>query len=161
MTSEKPVILVVHGAFHRPIHYNRVLESLREKGFTAVAPTLPTTGIVPDFDYEDDVKVINQALGPLLDAGKQVIIVAHCFGALPASHCVEGESVAERKECGMSGGIKAYINVCGLSYAERGLNIIGKPGGFPMRDYYHAEVSQCTLGEDVVAVIYIDDATSM
>lgn len=145
MSSEKPVILLVHGAFHQPHHYEPVLGALRDKGFTVVAPILPTTGIVPDFDFEDDVEAINKLLVPLLDAGKEVVIVAHCFGTLPASHCVEGESVAERKECGMAGGIKAYINVCGLSYAERGLPIIAKPGGFPMRDYYHVEVSQPTI----------------
>lgn len=114
---------------------------MREKGFTVVAPQLPTTGTDPQVDYTDDVEVINRALEPLLEAGKEVVIIAHSFGTLSASHCIEGESVAERKECGMAGGIKSYINVCGFAYPERGRNIIGKHDGFPMQEYYHAVVS--------------------
>jgi len=141
MATEKPVILLVHGAFHQPRQYEAVLAPLRERGFTVVAPALPTTGLVPDYDYEDDVEVLNHVLGPILDDGKEAVIVAHGVGTLPASHCVEGESVAERTECGLPGGIKAYINVCGLSHAARGLNIMAKPGGSPVPDYYHLEVS--------------------
>lgn len=141
MTSAKPVVLLVHGPFQQPDHYETVLGPLRDKGFTIVAPALPTTGRVPALDYKDDVEVINRALEPFLDAGREIIVVAHGFGSLPASHSVEGESVAERKECGMSGGIKAYINVCGYSYPTRGRNIMGKHEGFPMPHYFHIEVS--------------------
>ena len=141
MASEKPVILLVHGAFQQPVHYESVLGPLRDLGFTVLAPTLPTTGTDPDLDYKDDVEVINHTLEPLLHAGREVIVLAHSFGTLPASHCIEGESVAERQDCGMAGGIKHYINVCGFSYPQIGRNVIGKQEGFPMPDYYHTKVS--------------------
>lgn len=141
MATEKPLILFVHAAFHRPIHYNAVLNSLRDKNFTVIAPELPSTGADPTLTYADDVDVLNSALEPLLDQGKEVVVVAHDFGALAASHCIEGESVSERAECGLGGGIRHYINVCGLSYPEMGRNIVGKREDFPLPDYYHVEVS--------------------
>lgn len=141
MAAEKPLILFVHAAFHRPIHYNAVLNSLRDKNFTVIAPELPSTGTDPTLTYADDVDVLNSALEPLLDRGKEVVVVAHDFGALAASHCIEGESVSERAECGLGGGIRHYINVCGLSYPEMGRNIVGKREDFPLPDYYHVEVS--------------------
>lgn len=141
MATVKPVVLLVHGAFQQPAHYESVLSPLRDKGFTVVAPKLPTTGADPSLDYTDDLDVINQVLEPLLDAGREVIILAHSFGTLPASHCIEGESVAERHDCGFKGGIIHYINVCGFSYPERGRNIMGKHESFPLQDYYDVEVS--------------------
>ncbi|KAL1852436.1 hypothetical protein Daus18300_012195 [Diaporthe australafricana] len=136
MAPDKPVILLVHGAFYQPIHYNEVLGKLREKGFAVAAPALPTTGTNPDLTYEDDVEVINKTLLKFLDDGKEVIVVAHSTGALPASHCIEGESVAERAECGLKGGIRHYINVCGLAYPRRGKCFLGKEDDSPLQEYH-------------------------
>lgn len=141
MAPDKPVILLIHGAFYQPIHYNEVLGKLSEKGFTVAAPALPTTGTDPDLTYEDDVEVINQTLLKLLDDGKEVILVAHSTGALPASHCIEGESVAERAECGLKGGIRHYINVCGLAYPRRGKCFLGKEDDSPLQEYHFVKVS--------------------
>lgn len=141
MAADKPVILLAHGAFYQPIHYREVLDKLKEKGFTVEAPALPTTGTNPDLTYVDDVEVINETLHPFLDAGKEVIMVAHSSGTLPASHCIEGESVAERAECGLKGGIQHYINVCGLAYPRRGKNFLGRGEDSPLQDFHYVEVS--------------------
>lgn len=142
MTTDKPVILLIHGAFYQPIHYQGVLDNLREKGFTVEAPALPTTGMNPELTYVDDVEVINEILHPFLDAGRQVIMVAHSSGSLPASHCIEGESVVERAECGLKGGIQHYINVCGLAYPRRGKNFLGRGDDSPLQDFHYVEVSR-------------------
>lgn len=143
METKKPVILLVHAAFHRPIHYESVLSTLRDRGFTVVAPELPTTGDDPSLTYADDIAVLERVLQPLFERGREVVMVAHDFGALPASHCIEGESVAERRECGLAGGIRHYVNVCGLSYSERGRDIVGKRNEFPLQEYHDVDVSIC------------------
>lgn len=153
MDNEKPVILLVHAAFHRPVHYESVLSTLRDRGFTVVAPELPTTGVDPNLTYTDDTAVIDRVLGPLFDQGREVVIVAHDFGALPASHCIEGESVAERLECGLKGGIRHYVNVCGLSYSERGRDIIGKQDDCPLQEYHDVEVSVAKGAVDTTASV--------
>lgn len=141
MGSEEPVIMLVHEAFHLPIHYEAVLEPLRHKGYTVVAPRLPTTGQDPNATYTDDMALINETLHPLLDEGKEVVMIAHGFGTLPASQCIEGESVKERAECGLTGGIRHYINVCGFSYPREGRNILGRDDEFPLQEYHDVKVS--------------------
>lgn len=138
---QKPTILLVHDAFHPPTLYEPFLAPLRALGFPVVAPALPTTGLDPSLTHADDLEVLNAELEPLFADGREVIVVAHSFGALPASHCVEGESVVERAECGLTGGIRHYVNVCGLAYPERGRNVMGKEEGFPLQCYHHTEVS--------------------
>lgn len=140
-SSDKPVILLVHEAFHRPVHYESVSGALRDRGFTVVVPALATTGTRAGLTYEDDVAAIEEVLAPLLNEGREVVIVAHSFGALPASQCTEGESVAERAECGLKGGVKHYINVCGLAYPKRGKNITGGDEEFPLQHYHIVKVS--------------------
>lgn len=141
MTTDKPLILIIHGAFYQPVHYKEVMDKLRDKGFTVEAPVLPTTGTNPDLTYVDDVEVINETLQPFMDAGREVIMVAHSSGALPGSHCVEGESVVERAECGLKGGIRHYINVCGLAYPRRGRNFLGNGDESPLQEFHYVEVS--------------------
>lgn len=140
MAADKPVILLIHGAFYQPVHYQEVADKLREGGFTVEVPALPTTGTNPGLTYVDDVDVINEALHPFLDDGREVVIVAHSSGTLPASHCVEGESVAERAECGLKGGIRHYLNVCGLAYPRPGKNFLGNEYDSPLQDFHDVEV---------------------
>lgn len=156
MAAEKPVILLVHDAFHRPEHYEAVLGPLRDKGYTVVAPSLPTTGENPGTTFIDDMAVINQDLQPLLDQGKEVIIAAHGFGTLPASQCVEGESVAERTDCGLEGGIRHYINVCGLAYPYKGRSILGTESDFPIQEYHLEEDGLIHLLDTAKPILYND-----
>ncbi len=79
--STKPVIVIVHGAFHPPIYYRKFIEPLRAEGYTVLAPALPTTGLddsVAGTTYVDDVRRIYESLLPLLDdGGREAVIVAH------------------------------------------------------------------------------------
>lgn len=157
MATEKPALLLIHDAFHQPQHYEAVLEPLREQGYTVVAPSLPTTGPDPaGMTYIQDVAVIDQHLQPLFDQGREVVIVAHGFGALPASQCVEGESVAERADCGLSGGVRHYVNVCGLAYPYKGRSILGTDSDFPIQAYHHEADGLVRLLDTAKAVLYSD-----
>ena len=42
--QQKPVILIVHGAWHRPWHYRALINDFRAKGYTVAAPTLVSSG---------------------------------------------------------------------------------------------------------------------
>ncbi|KAJ0115102.1 methylesterase 6 [Diaporthe amygdali] len=156
MAPDKPVILLVHGAFYQPVHYEEVLQNLTEKGYTVAAPALPTTGTNPDLTYADDVEVINDTLHSFLDDGREVIVVAHSSGALPASHCIEGESVAERAECGLKGGIRHYINVCGLAYPRRERNFLGNDDESPLQEYHQVEDGIIHLLDNAKLTLYND-----
>ena len=79
-TTSKPVIVIVHGAFHPPVYYRKFIEPLRASGYTVLAPAMPTTGLddsVAGKTYRDDVRRIYESLLPLLDEGREAVIVGH------------------------------------------------------------------------------------
>ena len=79
-SNSKPVIVIVHGAFHPPIYYRKFIEPLRAKGYTVLAPAMPTTGLddsVAGTTYKDDVRRIYETLLPFLDEGREAVIVGH------------------------------------------------------------------------------------
>lgn len=80
-SSTNPIIVIVHGAFHPPIYYRKLVEPLRAQGYTVLAPPMPTTGLddsVAGTTYVDDVRRINESLLPLFDKeGREAVIVGH------------------------------------------------------------------------------------
>lgn len=66
-------------------------------------------------------------------------------GPCPRAQCVEGESLAERAECGLEkgGGSRHYVNFCGLAY------------DFPLQGYSFAEVSSRAPGLDLVKNFHV------
>lgn len=132
MATEKPVIVLAHGAWHPPHYYRKMIEALRKTGFIVLAPPLPTTGLddsVADKTYVDDVKRIHEALVPHLDAGQQAVIVSHSQGGIAGSAATEGQTVEDRKARGLNGGIKAIIYLTAFAFTEKGASLIGNLGG--------------------------------
>lgn len=55
--------------------------------------------------YLNDVAITHGAIEEPLAAGKEVILVCHSYGGIPASAAAEGYQVHERREHGLPGGI--------------------------------------------------------
>ena len=112
MTTKKAVILLVHGAWHRPIHYIHIIEPLRAMGYTVVAPSLVTAGFdksTSEMTIADDVKVIRDAMATYLDRDDEIVVVCHSYGGLPGTDSVIGQTITERRERGLAGGIKTVV----------------------------------------------------
>jgi alpha-beta hydrolase superfamily lysophospholipase len=124
--TSKPLILIVPGSFHGPVHYEKVAELLRERGYEVITPALVTTGagdLDPTLDHIDDQHVIHKALLPLLDQGKKAVVVSHSYGSLPAATAVEGQTTAERSARGLKGGIEAIVTITSFVFPTRGKSI--------------------------------------
>ncbi|KAH8881876.1 alpha/beta-hydrolase [Thozetella sp. PMI_491] len=109
---DKPVVVIVHGAWHRPLHYLTLVLQLQAAGYTTVVPELPFAGWGPDVvksTTDDSIEAVKAALKPFLDMGKEVIVVGHSFGGIPAAQAVAGETVEDRKARGEAGGVKAIV----------------------------------------------------
>ncbi|KAI1142330.1 alpha/beta-hydrolase [Hypoxylon sp. FL0543] len=134
MSSQKPVIVLIHGAFFAPVHYRKLIEPLRAQGYVVASPPLPTTGIddtVAGKTYVDDVKRLLEGLTPFLDEGREAVVVGHSQGGIAASALTEGQTVEERKAKGLKGGIKAVIYLTALAIPEKGASLAGLLGGTP------------------------------
>jgi pimeloyl-ACP methyl ester carboxylesterase len=126
MVAEKPVIILVHGAWHSPVHYRKLIEPLRTQGYTVLAPTNASVGIddsVAGKTYIDDVKRIHEALLPHLDAGREAVMVCHSYGGIPGTASLEGQTVEERTARGLRGGVKEVLYFAAAAIPQRGMSL--------------------------------------
>ncbi|CAJ2505587.1 Uu.00g129810.m01.CDS01 [Anthostomella pinea] len=126
MSAAKPVLLMVHGAWHVPSHYDMLKVELQNLGFEFICPALPTMsegrgGV----DYMADVQFDT----PLLDQGREVVIMGPSYGGVPATIGTEGLGVDERRAQGKSGGFKKIIFVAGFVIPQKNTSMIDAFGG--------------------------------
>ncbi|PWY73811.1 alpha/beta-hydrolase [Aspergillus sclerotioniger CBS 115572] len=114
--SEKPTILVIPGAFAPPEQYDAVVNAVAAQGYSIRALHLPSVGYksgvtVPPC-MEDDAAFIASEVTNLADQGRDVVLIAHSYGGIPATQSTKGLGKAKRQEQGMKGGIVqlAYMN---------------------------------------------------
>ncbi|KAK1756660.1 Alpha/beta hydrolase fold-1 [Echria macrotheca] len=155
----KPIIVIIPGAFHRPSHYNDVINPLQSRGYTVISIPLAVCGddgVSPDATPADDVKILYAALLPLLDAGKEAVIVAHSYGSTPATAAIKSQTKAERRARGLKGGIVGAIWIAGFSFPVPGKNIRGEDGDMPLRPNRVLEDGLVSVTEGAKAEFYND-----
>lgn len=118
-------VVVCQGLYHTPAHYEPLIKALRARGIDAYCPHLPTSDMTklnvgdiehPDFDREpppggypqgdDDARVVVEVLRPLIDAGKNILLMGHSAGGFVATEAaLPGLQAKVRAAKGLSGGI--------------------------------------------------------
>ncbi|KAL2109767.1 hypothetical protein VUR80DRAFT_2032 [Thermomyces stellatus] len=71
----------------------------------------------------DDAAHIQAHAAPLADAGKDVVLVTHSYGATPGTQSIQGLSKAEREVKGLR------VRVVGIAYITSLIPELGKPAG--------------------------------
>ncbi|AEO68384.1 uncharacterized protein THITE_2051219 [Thermothielavioides terrestris NRRL 8126] len=125
-SSSDLAVVLCHGSYHTPAPYGPLLEALQAgRGIEAYCPQLPTADLSklnvgdvhsPDFDRgpppegypqgEEDTNTVLDVLKPLVEAGKEVLLVAHSSGGWVATQAARPELQAKvRKSKGLVGGI--------------------------------------------------------
>jgi pimeloyl-ACP methyl ester carboxylesterase len=144
--KKKPLVLLVHGAWHQPLHYRALIDALKQKGFTVLAPPLASTGYDDSVDgktYHDDAKRLHDALLPLLDEGRAAIAIGHSYGSLPLTTAIKGHTVAERTNRGLSGGITSAIYIASTPFFQTSISMFEAGGKRYTSDWFHdVDVSQ-------------------
>ncbi|KAI0595850.1 Alpha/beta hydrolase fold-1 [Biscogniauxia sp. FL1348] len=109
-SSEKPVVLLVGGSWHLPIHYSKLIDQIKALGYECVCPKLPTIGEGrAGKTWEDDARHIQNTALPLFEAGKEVFLVAHSYGGIPACAATQGLGLSERAAKGLKGGFTQIV----------------------------------------------------
>ncbi|CAG9985010.1 unnamed protein product [Clonostachys byssicola] len=125
--QEKPVIIIVPGAWHQPLHYTNLLNSLQTKGYAVRVPALATAGWGQDVagkSVSDDVAILKSTMKEYLDAGKELVVVCHSFGGISGTASVIGETVPERRARGDAGGVKAVVFLAAFAPPSAGLSLV-------------------------------------
>lgn len=115
MSSQKPVILFVHGQWHTLKHYQTFLDILGAKGYTIVAPDLPSSlDQMPKHPAEADIELFSDTARKLADEGNEILAVAHSYGGVVATEAFSGLGIKTRREQGLPGGICSIICIAGF-----------------------------------------------
>lgn len=130
--SEKPAIVLVHGAWHLPSHQAMMREKLTERGFVVIQPRNASVGQVAEIKgktHLDDVAAIRESMESPLNDGKEILVVCHSYGGIPGSAAVEGYQLHERRDRGLKGGVKDIVYVASFALPARGLSLRTAIGG--------------------------------
>ena len=110
--AAKRAAVIVHGAWGTPVVYTSFNERLSAKGWEVHCPLLPTCNNKrpPDSTRDDDVKLIREIIGRLVDDGYPVFILMHSYGGVVGSEAaLEELSIYKRSKAGLLGGIARLV----------------------------------------------------
>ena len=117
MRSSKPTIVLVPGAWYSPQHYAPLLHEFSKAGYTVVSqqlpsvnPAVPTSASVAN----DTMFIRHQLLIPLLEGGKEVLLITHSYGSVPGAAAAAGLSRQQRQAQGSEGGLLGLVVIAGL-----------------------------------------------
>lgn len=123
MSSEKPVFLLAHGAWHPPWMYQLLKEALAKLGYTLAVPALPTMGFnAKNIAWDADVEALLQTAEPLFAQGRKVVLIGHSYGGIPACIATRENGVAERQARGLDGGFLHIVFLCAFAMPSRGIS---------------------------------------
>ncbi|KAF2867792.1 Alpha/beta hydrolase fold-1 [Massariosphaeria phaeospora] len=116
-----PTVVLVPGAWHSPIHYAPLTQLLEAANHTVVTARLPSVGssTPKDQSVANDASFIeNKLLRPLMEQGKDVLLLMHSYGGCPGAVAAKGHSKKERMDAGQKGGIVGLVFLCAFLAGE-------------------------------------------
>lgn len=105
-----PAIVIVHGAWHTPQHYQQVVSHLIDHGFKDVhCPRLPSAfdklPLPPTANLKHDTLEIKQKIQGLVNQDKNVIVLMHSYGGVVGGNALEDLLAPQRQTKGLKGGV--------------------------------------------------------
>lgn len=128
--SDKPVLLFVTGAWHPPKCYDGLKSALIDLGYECVIPKMPTIGADSHgVTWEADKAKIIETSEPYFAEGREVVLIAHSYGGIPATAATEGQGISDRAEKGLKGGFHSIIFMAAFAIPVKGWDLITTFGG--------------------------------
>lgn len=76
---------MVHGGWHPPVCYAPLGTCLEALGYKYICPQLPTLGpSAKGVTCTADIECIRKAAIELIDQGREVVVIGHSYGGVPA-----------------------------------------------------------------------------
>ena len=140
-SSEKPTVLLVHGAWHNASCWDPIRAELKKISYPTEAVQLKSPGNSVTTHLED-TDIVRKALESLIvSEGKTVILVMHSYGGVAGTNAVQGLEAAAREKNGQKGGIINCLFVAAF-LVPKGKSLIGM---FPESPpYLYPDVSHHT-----------------
>ncbi|RAL10878.1 alpha/beta hydrolase [Aspergillus homomorphus CBS 101889] len=122
----RPAVVIVPGSWHRPQHYQRLIDEFAKANYQAVGVTMPSVdSSPPSTSWIPDAEAVRKVILSYLDAGRDVITIAHSFSGIPMSEAVKGLGKSAREKQGLQSGVLHLMYMCAMALPE-GQNHIGQ-----------------------------------
>ncbi|KKZ66552.1 hypothetical protein EMCG_07666 [[Emmonsia] crescens] len=117
--SNNPVIVIAPGACHRAENYQRLIDELASCNYETTAVTPPSLDSNPPHtSWDQDAQALRRVIMKSVDAGRDVVAVAHSFGGVPMSEAIKGLGKKVREDLGLKGGVVSLVYVTALALVE-------------------------------------------
>ncbi|KAL9083353.1 MAG: hypothetical protein Q9165_008553 [Trypethelium subeluteriae] len=128
--SANTTIIIVPGAWHPPPVYDGLVSRLNSASYDAFVPRLPScdSSDPADATCSKDADAVRSAILHHLDEGKDVLVLAHSYGGIPAGGAARGLSKAHRQKEGKKGGVIGLVYVSAF-VVPGGVNLLTVMGG--------------------------------
>src|SRR5690625_3320154 len=107
MSSSKPVVVVVPGAWSAPAMYRKLVEALEAESFSVKVPDLPTNNGArpPNSSFEADVAAVREMVESLVEDGRKVFMLMHSYGGAVGTEAVRELAFKDRQSLNLPGGV--------------------------------------------------------
>ncbi|KAH8589760.1 Alpha/beta hydrolase fold-1 [Bisporella sp. PMI_857] len=159
VSSEKPTILFVPGAWHLPAGFDTVREQLKALGYPTEAVAHPSIGAEPPTkNLSDDTANLRATLETLADEGKRIVVVTHSYGGVVGSCAVEDAGFAQRASAGKKGGVIMLIYMTAF-VLPKDTSLLDALGGNWL-PWMKVSGDYCRAAEDGADIFYHDLSTA-
>lgn len=120
MSSNKPALVIIPGAFSSPDCYHKLASVLEDRDYEVHVPDLVTNNEArpPNGDLEDDTALVRSCVESLVTASRRVVCIGHSYGGQVMSNALCGLGLEARSSHGLEGGVCALIYMAGFALAE-------------------------------------------
>lgn len=113
-----PTVLAVPGAWHTAESFEPIKKIFTQRGYQFVSQNAPGLHDANGTCQDDAESLRRKLLLPLVEDGKDIVVLMHSYGGMYGSQAVQGLSKKEREQAGKKGGVIALIYVSAVTPVE-------------------------------------------
>jgi alpha-beta hydrolase superfamily lysophospholipase len=117
MSTEKPTLLLLHGAFHPAEAWDNVITHLSSRGYRCIAPQLCFVGGIgkAPSTWAPCVEQLQQLLSKETSSGRDVVVVNHSFGGIAGCSAIEGYTELSSARLGKGDGhVRGIVQITAM-----------------------------------------------
>ncbi|TVY42710.1 hypothetical protein LOCC1_G005077 [Lachnellula occidentalis] len=120
MSALTPTLLIIHGAWHVPQSYEKLIVAFEARGYEVHCPRLPSTNQSrpPNADLYTDSKLVRSYASSLVRAGRTVVAIMHSYGGQVGSDALVGLGLESRAAQGLPGGVSHLVYLAAFALSE-------------------------------------------
>lgn len=108
--SSLPTIIFVHGSWHSPPYFTKLIAVLEPLGYRCICVSLPSVGPMAGVKcMEDDSVVIRDAVVAQVETGREVVLALHSYAGIPGNNAIKDLGVVDRTRYGKPGGVRKIV----------------------------------------------------